>query len=223
MTRAPEAADLRARLLRWLAPRIIVLAHRLLAVTIRWEFVGERWRPGASPYLLAFWHSRILMMPHAYRGWDGRLLISEHRDGAFIADAVERLGIRSVRGSSTRGGARAMLEMIRWARKGHSLGITPDGPRGPAERVRMGTVALAKKTGLPLRAVCYATRRHVRARSWDRFYIPLPFTRGVFVIGAPVYADAEDDEENLERFQRAMDEVCRRAETYFEKGGRPAA
>ncbi len=223
MAQATEASGWRARLARRLVPRLIVLVHRLLAATIRWEFVGERWRPGAEPYLLAFWHSRILMMPYAYRGWDGRMLISEHRDGAFIADAVERLGIQSVRGSSTRGGARAMLEMIRWARKGHSLGITPDGPRGPAERVQMGTVALAKKTGLPLRAVCYATRRHLRARSWDRFYIPLPFTRGVFVIGEPVYADSEDDRVNLERFQRAMDEVCRRAETYFDPGSRPAA
>jgi hypothetical protein len=206
---------MKRRLLGWLIPWLIYLAHKLLALTIRWEFVGERYKPGADPYILSFWHARILMMPYAYKGWNGSMLISEHRDGAFIADAVELMGIQSSRGSSTRGGARALLEMIKLARKGHALGITPDGPKGPREVVQPGTVQLAKKTGLPLRAVCYATKRHKRASSWDRFYLPLPFTRGVFVIGEPVYADSDDDEENLHRFQQAMDEVQAKADGYF--------
>jgi len=201
--------------MEWLVPRLIYLIHKLLAFTIRWEFVGERYRQGDDPYILSFWHARILMMPHAYKGWTGSMLISEHRDGAFIADAVQLMGIESSRGSSTRGGARALLEMIRLARQGRALGITPDGPKGPREVVQPGTVQLAKKTGLPLRAVCYATRRHKRANSWDRFYLPLPFTRGVFVIGEPVYADSDDDEENLRRFQQAMDDTQAKADSYF--------
>lgn len=205
---------MKARLAAWLVPRLIYFAHKLLAHTIRWEYVGERYRPGQKPYILSFWHARILMMPHAYKGWDGSMLISEHRDGAYIADAVQLMGIESSRGSSTRGGARALLEMIRLARQGRPLGITPDGPKGPREVVQLGAVQLAKKTGLPLRAVCYATKRHKRANSWDRFYLPLPFTRGVFVIGEPVYADSDDDEENLRRFQQAMDEAQRQADEY---------
>jgi lysophospholipid acyltransferase (LPLAT)-like uncharacterized protein len=199
----------------WLIPRLIYLIHKFLAVTIRWEFVGERFRPGAAPYILSFWHARILMMPYAYRGWDGSMLISEHKDGAYIADAVQLMGIESSRGSTQKGGARALLEMIRLARQGRALGITPDGPKGPREVVQPGTVQLAKKSGLPLRAVCYATKRHRRAHSWDRFYLPLPFTRGVFVIGEPVYADSDDDAENLRHFQQAMDEVQARADSYF--------
>jgi len=206
---------MKRRLAEWLVPRLIYLAHKLLALTIRWEFVGERYRPGQKPYILSFWHARILMMPYAYKGWNGSMLISEHRDGAFIADAVQLMGIESSRGSSTRGGARALLEMIRLARQGRALGITPDGPKGPREVVQPGTVQLAKKTGLPLRAVCYATERHKRANSWDRFYLPLPFTRGVFVIGEPVYADSDDDEENLRRFQQTMDETQAKADSYF--------
>ncbi|HXH72680.1 MAG TPA: lysophospholipid acyltransferase family protein [Mariprofundaceae bacterium] len=199
----------------WLIPRLIYLIHKFLAVTIRWEFVGERYKPGDAPYILSFWHARILMMPYAYKGWNGSMLISEHRDGAYIADAVQLMGIESSRGSSTRGGARALLEMIKLARQGRALGITPDGPKGPREVVQPGTVQLAKKTGLPLRAVCYATKRHKRANSWDRFYLPLPFTRGVFVIGEPVYADSDDDEENLRRFQQAMDDAQAKADSYF--------
>jgi len=199
----------------WLIPRLIYLIHKFLAVTIRWEFVGERYRPGAAPYILSFWHARLLMMPYAYRGWNGSMLISEHKDGAYIADAVQLMGIESSRGSTNKGGARALLGMIRLARNGRALGITPDGPKGPREVVQPGTVQLAKKSGLPLRAVCYATKRHRRANSWDRFYLPLPFTRGVFVIGEPVYADSDDDAENLRRFQQAMDEVQAQADGYF--------
>jgi len=206
---------MKRKLLGWLIPRLIYLIHKLLAFTIRWEFVGERYKKGDAPYILSFWHARILMMPYAYKGWNGSMLISEHRDGAFIADAVELMGIQSSRGSSTRGGARALLEMIKIARTGRSLGITPDGPKGPREVVQPGTVQLAKKTGLPLRAVCYATKRHKRANSWDRFYLPLPFTRGVFVIGEPVYADSDDDEENLRSFQQAMDDTQAKADSYF--------
>lgn len=206
---------MKVRLLSWLIPRLIFLIHKLLALTVRWEFVGERYRPGDAPYILSFWHARILMMPYAYKGWDGSMLISEHRDGAFIADAVELMGIQSSRGSSTRGGARALLEMIRIARSGRSLGITPDGPKGPREVVQPGTVQLAKKSGLPLRAVCYASSRYWRANSWDQFYVPMPFSRGVFVIGEPVYA-GEDDDETLQAFQHAMDSVQQQADSYFD-------
>ncbi|MDQ7010273.1 MAG: lysophospholipid acyltransferase family protein [Mariprofundaceae bacterium] len=206
---------MKERLIAWLVPRLIFLLHKLLAYTIRWDYVGERYQPGQDPYILSFWHARILMMPFAFKGWNGVMLISEHRDGAFIADAVELMGIASSRGSSTRGGVRAFLEMVRMARQGRPLGITPDGPKGPREVVQMGTVKLAKKTGLPLRSVCYATRRHWRAGSWDRFYIPRPFTRGVFVFSDVVYADA-DDEENLRKFQAVMDETQYRADHYFD-------
>ena len=201
----------------WLVPRLIYLVHKFLAFTVRWEFVGERYQPGQDPYILSFWHARILMMPYAYQHWHGSMMISEHRDGAFIADAVELMGIQSSRGSSTRGGARALLAMIRLARQGMSLGITPDGPQGPREVVQAGTLQLARKSGLPLRAVCYATKRHWRASSWDRFYIPKPFTRGVFVIGEPVFVDPDcSDEVNLSRFQKAMDNVQQRADHYFD-------
>jgi len=205
---------MKRKLLAWLIPRFIYCIHMFLRYTIRWDFIGERYQLGSEPYILSFWHARILMMPHAYHGWDGSMLISEHKDGAYIADAVELMGLHSSRGSSSQGGARAFLKMIRLARDGHPLGITPDGPKGPAEVVQPGTVQLAKKSGLPLRAVCYASKRHWRAKSWDRFYVPLPFTRGVFVIGEPVYA-LEHDDDTLKLFQKAMDDVQEKADHYF--------
>ncbi|RME82903.1 MAG: DUF374 domain-containing protein, partial [Zetaproteobacteria bacterium] len=165
--------------------------------------------------ILCFWHARILMMPHAFRGWPGLMLISEHADGEVIAQAVARLGIASVRGSSTRGGAKALVRMVRAAREGRPLGITPDGPRGPRERVQMGAVWLAKKTGLPLRAVCYATSRYWRAPSWDRFYVPMPFSRGVFVFSELLDVRGLSDEEAQTKLQELMDTTQRRADRWF--------
>jgi lysophospholipid acyltransferase (LPLAT)-like uncharacterized protein len=201
-------------ILAWLIPWVIFSIYFILKHTIRWEVIGEHYDANDDPYLLAFWHARILMMAYPYRRWNGVVMVSEHRDGEYIAQAGKYMGIDSVRGSSTQGGARAFLKMIRLARKGHSLGITPDGPKGPAEVVQLGTVQLAKKSGLPLRAVCYATKRYWRAKSWDRFYIPKPFTRGVFIIGEPVYA-LDNDEETLVLFQKAMDDVQKQADGYF--------
>ena len=160
-----------------LLPRLITLIYHVIARTNRWEFVGER--PKAEQeqhFIICFWHARMLMIPYSIPGWQGRMLISEHRDGGFIADTMHLLGIRTIRGSSTRGGARAMLEMIRTVKRENcDLGITPDGPTGPREKVQKGTVQLAAKTGLPLLPVCYASKRHWRANTWDRFYLPLPF------------------------------------------------
>lgn len=200
----------------WLVPRLIFLVYKFFSLTINWKLVGdyEHWRNNS--HLLAFWHARLLMIPYINKDWGGSMMISEHRDGSFIADAAHLLGIATSRGSSTRGGARAFLEMIRIARQGRSLGITPDGPKGPAEMVQMGTVQLAKKSGLPLRSVCYACKRHWRVNSWDRFYIPKPFTKGVIVLSDEVYADLEDDELNLKKFQAVMDETQHRADTYFD-------
>jgi len=208
---------MKQKILSWLIPYLIYWVHMFLRVTIRWEYVGERYQPGCDPYILSFWHARILMMPYAYQGWNGRIIISAHRDGDYIAEAAKYMGLqtsRESRGSTGKNGARAFLGLLRLAKNGHDLGITPDGPKGPAELVQMGTVQLAKKSGLPLRAVCYATKRHWRAKSWDRFYIPKPFTRGVFIIGEPIYA-GEDDAETLRLFQQAMDDVQTRADTYF--------
>jgi len=208
------------RLLAWFIPGIIFVIYKFLCVTIRWEFVGDfdDWKK--RPHLLALWHARLLMIPYLNRSWNwnGAVMISEHRDGEFIAHAARLMGVDSARGSSTRGGARALLEMIRIAKQGRSLAITPDGPKGPREMVQPGTVQLAKKSGLPLRAVCYAAKRHWRANSWDHFYIPKPFTRGVFVISDEVYADSDDNQTNLEKFQMAMDETQRKADAHFDAG-----
>ncbi|MFI5248051.1 MAG: lysophospholipid acyltransferase family protein [Nitrospirales bacterium] len=100
--------------------------------------------------ILAFWHAQQLMVPIGYRGAEANVLISQHQDGEIIARIISRFGHRAVRGSSTRGGALALREMIRLGRSGADLVVTPDGPKGPRQIAKLGVVQLAKATGLPI-------------------------------------------------------------------------
>ena len=205
---------MKQRFLGWLVPKLIYLIYRFLCRTIRWEYVGDRYDNAMPPFVLGYWHARILMLPYAFPGWNGSLLISDHQDGSYIADAAKLMGFGSTRGSSTRGGSRALLALIRIARSGFPIAVTPDGPKGPAEEMKMGVVQMAKKSGIPFRSACYATRRYWRAGSWDRFYIPKPFTSGVFVLSDPIVFE-DTDEKTLARFQAVMDATQAKADSYF--------
>ncbi|MDQ6992049.1 MAG: lysophospholipid acyltransferase family protein [Mariprofundus sp.] len=213
---------MKERLIRWLVPRFIKYIYLFLNWSIRWHVVGVPYRSTDSTrYIYACWHARLLMMSRiSSDNWHGYMLISEHRDGGFIADAIQLLSKANIviRGSTTRGGARAMLKMLRAvkAEKRH-LAITPDGPKGPREVVQKGTVQLAMKSGLPIQPLCYASEHHWRAKSWDRFYIPRPFSRGVFVMGDLLTLSAEDTlETSIERVQLAMDTTQQQADNFFQ-------
>jgi len=212
-------AGMKDRLMVWLVPRLIRLIIALVSYAIRWQYVGDRYDPAdQARHFFAFWHARLLMMGDALRGSRGYMLISEHRDGGYIADTLHLQGFRTVRGSSTRGGARALLQMVRtYQNENCDFGITPDGPKGPREKAQMGTIQLAKKTGLPIRPVIWASKRQWRiTSSWDHFYIPKPFTAGVIVYGDTVEVAADgDDQAALRALQEAMDITQQAADNYF--------
>lgn len=172
------------------------LVHR----TTRWETrngdIPQGFWDRGAPFVLAFWHGRLLMAPFA---WDHRyalrVLISRHRDGELITRTVSHFGINSVRGSSKAGeGAAALREMVRLVRAGTCIGITPDGPRGPRMRASEGVVAAARLTGVPVIPLGVSTARRRLLNSWDRFLLPMPMSRGVFVWGDPIVIDRDADE-----------------------------
>ena len=136
--------------------------------------------------IFAFWHARLLPLAWTHRGRGAAVLVSRHRDGELIARIVERLGYVTARGSSTRGGEEGVMEMLRQAERGKLLGITPDGPRGPALTLKPGIVYLASRSGLPIVPVAAAARRSWKLRSWDGFRVPRPFTRVVVAYGEPI-------------------------------------
>jgi lysophospholipid acyltransferase (LPLAT)-like uncharacterized protein len=172
--------------------------------------------------IIAFWHNRIVMMPKLYmyhrggRSAPAYMLISQHGDGRIIAWAIRVLGIRSVAGSSSRGGLKALLELMRRGRAGSDMGFTPDGPRGPRYEVKEGLVVAAAKTGCVVVPCAYSTSRSWTLRSWDGMLIPQPFSRGVFMAGEGVsVAAGEDLEQARLKIQNALNEITRRADEYW--------
>jgi lysophospholipid acyltransferase (LPLAT)-like uncharacterized protein len=149
------------------------------------------------------------------------VLISEHADGQLMAEACRHLGFRVVRGSATRGGARAIRKMCRLSRSTH-LAITPDGPRGPRRIVQPGVVYLAALTGLPIVPFGIAFERAWRMTSWDRFAVPWPWSGAVCVTAEPIHVPEDVRRDQLEHYRRlvqqAMDTACERAERMVRRG-----
>lgn len=127
-------------------------------------------------------------------------LVSQHRDGGYLADIMALFGLGTVRGSSTRGGARAMISLAKIARKGHSLMITPDGPRGPRHVAQPGAIFLAKKTGFPIIPIAVNISNYWELPSWDRFVLPKPFARITFTYGKPIHVASKIDDQELQKY-----------------------
>jgi lysophospholipid acyltransferase (LPLAT)-like uncharacterized protein len=180
--------------------------------------LGPRARP-QQKILWPFWHETILAGVWWFRHVGVHVMISSSRDGELIATLAKFLGYTPVRGSSTRGGQEAAKEMVEYINQGKPCAITPDGPRGPRRQMKMGTVQIARLTGCSVVPYGFAAEHAWRLRSWDRFIIPKPFTRGVFVYGEPIQVPEREgnEKEYLEKIQAEMDRVTRKAENHFEK------
>lgn len=171
--------------------------------------------PIPGPFLMAMWHGRLVMLPMLRVGDKPLIaLISGHRDGRIISKVGAIFGIQTVTGSSSRGGMRAVRELMRFARDGHCLFVTPDGPRGPRMHVNDGILDIARLTGLPIVPVTVAPQRAMVFKSWDRLFMPKPFSRVVIRWGEPIVVDpAEDRGAISERLGAALTAVQREADT----------
>lgn len=152
----------------------------------------------AGPVIFALWHGRLFIPVYCRHNNGAYVLVSEHRDGALIASSLEAAGLRTVRGSTTRGGVKALVQLLRLVRRGAKVAFTPDGPRGPRWKFQSGAVYLAAKTGLPIVPITGSARHAHYFGSWDSFQLPLPFSRCVLNIGEPYYVTGGLDDENIE-------------------------
>jgi lysophospholipid acyltransferase (LPLAT)-like uncharacterized protein len=204
--------------LRWAAPilsRLGAALVRLLASTWRYrEHGAEHYRRlGTAPFIFVLWHSRILPLLYYHRGQDLVLLVSQHRDGGYLVDLATRWGYRAVRGSSRRGGAVGLLGVVRELRAGARIAITPDGPVGPAERVKPGAVAAAQHAAVPLVPAAASSSAAWWIRSWDRFCIPKPFARVDVVYGPPITVGPgrEGVEQGIAAVERGLQQITHAA------------
>jgi lysophospholipid acyltransferase (LPLAT)-like uncharacterized protein len=170
-----------------------------------------------EPVIYATWHNRLALSLMVFLNHPRRLqpsrrmaaIVSASRDGAVVAYLLELFGAQPVRGSTSRRGPQALLELTTWAERGFDLAITPDGPRGPCYVVQEGVVAVAQLTGLPIVPVSYRLHWKVRPKSWDRFQIPLPFGRVDVVFGEPLRLPREASDAEREEHRRQLEERLR--------------
>lgn len=199
----------------------LALYLRFVYATSRWTIENratlDRMEARTEPYIIVFWHGRMLPMPRLFRKVRPiHVLISEHRDGEIITRVINRLGIDTIRGSSARkrpgderavdkGGSAALRAMVRMLRKGEVVAITPDGPRGPRMRLTDGTLILAQLSGVPLVFATAASSTSRTFKSWDRFHFILPFGRVRAVVADPIKVPASLDAGAFERLRQDIE------------------
>jgi len=185
---------------------------------IQWEgiehFQGLRSRK--RNFIYAFWHQRQVFFTYTHRkaGFPA-VLVSRSRDGELIARTMTLSNIDSIRGSSSRGASEAARRMLEVLAEGRDAGITPDGPKGPSRKVKPGVLYLAQRSGCPILPIANAVTRHLELRrSWDRFHIPLPFSRAAVVYGEPLEVPADADlKAAAETLKERLDLVTDRADS----------
>jgi lysophospholipid acyltransferase (LPLAT)-like uncharacterized protein len=207
-----------------LGARLVYLLVRSVSATLsyRWTDISGYFDDGpAGPAIYCVWHNRLALCLIEYYDYAKKhnqtpgmaALVSASKDGGFLASILECFGVQPVRGSSSRRGPQALLELTSWAERGYDLAITPDGPRGPRYVVQEGVMALAQVTGLPIIPASYHLSWKVQAKSWDRFQIPLPFSCCEMAVGKPVRVPREASDAEREalrqQLERTLKEISR--------------
>ncbi len=170
--------------------------------------------------IFATWHSRMLIFSYLYKGANGAVLVSQSKDGNIASKILEKMGNEAFRGSTTRGGGRALVKLIKALKEKNRISlITTDGPQGPRFKVQPGIIALAKKTGYPILPATYSGKRIKIFSSWDRFILPYPFTTCRVSYGRPVYipkdAGKGEEKEYLESVEKELQQLTFNGDSYF--------
>ena len=211
---------MRARILSFVGWALISLWSR----TIRMQFVNrsvpERLAAEGKNFIYAFWHGRQFLLFHCHRHTGVVINASESRDGEIQAGILKRFGFNVVRGSSKRKGERALLGLVDGLRKGRNVAIAVDGPRGPIFEVKQGAAYLAGKLDKPIVPVITSASRYwILGKIWDKYLLPVPFTRGVVFYGDPIIVQDRTDERleaKSRELQEALNRLMSQADGFFQ-------
>jgi lysophospholipid acyltransferase (LPLAT)-like uncharacterized protein len=199
--------------LAWAVARIITATLRFRYHDHSDYFDG----PSTGPAIYCVWHNRLALCLQIYYGYARKrnptagmaAMVSASKDGAFLSSILECFKVQPVRGSSSRRGPQALLELTTWAERGYDLAITPDGPRGPRYVVQEGVMSLAQITGLPILPASFHLAWKIEVKSWDRFQIPLPFSRCEVNIGKPIRVPTEASDAQREALRQQLEAELR--------------
>jgi len=210
----PHTPNGSQRLVAW----TVFLVERLVTSSLRcrWrDYSGLADVQEGPPVIFCLWHNRlaISMIVHRRRPRKLAALVSASKDGALLAAVLETFGVEQIRGSSSRRGPQALLELTSLAEQGYDLAVTPDGPKGPRYVVQQGVIALAQVTGLPIIPVTCNTRRKLCLKSWDGFQIPLPFSRCELILNEPIRVPRDADQIEREHRRREVESSLRQSST----------
>ena len=205
----------------WLIGWLGYFALKILGPTIRWESEGDSYLDDiyktGKRAIFTCWHGRIFPATYYWRNRGIVVMTSLNRDGEAIAGCIKRLGYGAARGSSSRGGLRALAEMAREIRRGRDAGFTIDGPRGPRYIAKQGPVLLALKTGAGIFCFHVSMKHRIQLQSWDQFQIPLPFTKAVVLKAPPIWVPSDASEANLralhDQMQTVLDDLRKRGDS----------
>ncbi len=225
---APRQWSRWQRIQIWLAGHVGYWFVYLVGRTLRFESRGgenlEAIYKSGHRAIFTFWHNRIFGATWYWRNRGIVVMTSQNFDGEYIARSIQMHGYGAARGSSSRGGMKALIEMARCLRNGNDVAFTIDGPRGPRYQSKVGPVLLARKTGDAIFCfhISYEKRWIIR-KSWDQFQIPKPFTRALVIQAPPIYVDPEAGEEEVQRKHREMqltlERICEDGDAYWERPG----
>jgi lysophospholipid acyltransferase (LPLAT)-like uncharacterized protein len=176
--------------------------------------IREDLEQSGQGFVYAFWHGRQAFLTYLHQGDRIRPLVSRSKDGEIIAKVCRSFGIEPIRGSSSRGGVEALLEITKEVQKGVRIGFSPDGPKGPLREVQPGVLYAAQKAGVPIVPVAYGARKAWTFKGWDEFIVPKPFNRIAMVYGEPLYVKPEDDlSRRAAELQKALNDVTSEADS----------
>jgi lysophospholipid acyltransferase (LPLAT)-like uncharacterized protein len=203
--------------LAWLVFALI----RAVSATLRYRWIDRSAYINApvppAPAIYCVWHNRLALSMPAYFSYVKKYsrapgmaaMVSASKDGGFLTGILECFKVQPVRGSSSRRGPQALLELTTWAERGYDLAITPDGPRGPLYVVQDGVMSLAQLTGFPIVPVSYHANWKICVKSWDRFQIPLPFARCEMIYAKPIFVPREATDAEREKLRMQLEAALR--------------
>jgi lysophospholipid acyltransferase (LPLAT)-like uncharacterized protein len=197
----PTGNRLARTILPPLAGAYLGLIRRTMRLTFRNRRALDDARRESGQYILAFWHSRFLMIPYGHLDGEMTAIVTRHADGEVLVRTMSRFGYHFVRGSSSSGGSGALREFVRRLRAGSDGLLAVDGPRGPRRRAKLGAIAAARMSGLPIVPVAFSAAPARRVRSWDCSLVPRLFARGLFVFGDPMLVPRHSDRAAQERLR----------------------
>jgi len=201
----------------WLLILLLGRVGRYKVLNKHYLFSAEQ---NNKPYIVITWHGRMLLPIYVLKNRALIAMVSEHGDGEIIAKTIERLGYKTIRGSSTRGGSKAFRNMMRALRKGHPCTILPDGPQGPRQYMKLGAIRLAQRTNALLLPLTFSAKKPITINSWDRFTLWWPFSKLYAVFGEPVQIPKNTTRSELEQYrehiEKRMNKLVEEADALFQ-------